>query len=87
MSYKLFKMCAMHGEAGFWLDKLIVSESLFKEGCRHMYTNIINISQSIAAKFKGQDVSAAAYQENERRVHADRRKEPRFGDVIDRRKK
>ena len=52
-----------------------------------MYTNIINISQSIAAKFKGQALKAAAAQENERRIHADRRKEPRFGDVLDRRKK
>jgi len=51
-----------------------------------MYSNIINIGQSIAAKFKNQGLSTKLHQEHERRVHADRRREPRFGDVVDRRK-
>jgi len=47
---------------------------------------IINISQAIVSKIINQAERTNTKNDTERRIHADRRKEPRFGDVVDRRK-
>jgi len=49
--------------------------------------NIINISQTIVSKLRD-DSSAKTNNDNtgERRIHADRRREKRFGDTVDRRR-
>lgn len=51
--------------------------------------NIITISQTLVTKLRNQSIASSSRQitaKGERRIHADRRKEPRFGDVVDRRK-
>jgi len=46
---------------------------------------IINISQAIVSKIINQTERTNINDDTERRIHADRRKEPRFGDVAERR--
>jgi len=49
--------------------------------------NIFNISQTIVSKLRDES-SATINNDNtgERRIHADRRREKRFGDTVDRRR-
>ena len=50
--------------------------------------NILNFTQAIVSPIRNQKTnhSTVEYRDSERRIHADRRKEQRFGDVGDRRK-
>ena len=49
--------------------------------------NIFNMSQSIVSKLRDQSSDTMNNDStNERRIHADRRREPRFGDTIYRRR-
>lgn len=49
--------------------------------------NIINISQTVVSNFRrqGKEANIERRRSSERRIHADRRKEKRFGDVNSRR--
>ncbi len=52
--------------------------------------DIINITQTLASNFRrktafGERNSKVERRSSERRIHADRRKEPRFGDMVERR--
>lgn len=74
----------MHVEAKGLLDKVTANNKNNKGSSM----KIITISQSFVSKLRQQTFNPAAVKvsnANERRIHADRRKEQRFGDTVDRR--